>query len=432
MDFTDLAEKTRSERFKALFQWDGFDYQRDLIDKAHGVDVFKAAVKPGRQVGKTETGGAIAAYKALIGSDVMILGPFEDTVSEMMEAARNHLETCEQHYMEAGSELGTEYRNKTDWKFHSGRLRARTVGTDGTQIRGKNPDVVLIDEDAYIKDSIHTEVIEPFFSTHDSYEYYLFSTPAGKSGYFYEKVEQDESFYSPHWPSEISPLIDQDFLDEKKAQLDSRTYAQEYLGEFLSAGDTFLSHEDVMPCVADETTLEGRVWLGVDVARKGKDRTVYTAVDEHKTARVLASEDKSTIPGIVGRIKQLHQEHGFESVLVDENAVGGGVVDDEDLVAMDLVQGVKFTTKSKHEMYNRLKTDFEAEDITVPQHRRLIDELTALEFSVTRNGYYQISHPDGGHDDFPDSLAFANWARKGNHPTVTRRNGNTPRSGSTI
>jgi phage FluMu gp28-like protein len=220
-------------------------------------------------------------------------------------------------------------------------------------------------------------------------------------------------------------------LQEKKRDLDSRTFAQEYLGEFLSAGDTFLSHEDVMPCVADETELSGKIWLGVDVARKGKDRTVYTAVDENKVAKVLASEDTSTIPGIVGRIKQLHSEYGFESVLVDENAVGGGVVDDEDLNSMNLVNGVKFTTKSKHEMYNRLKTDFESREITIPQNRRLIDELTALEFDVTRNGYYQISHPEGGHDDFADSLALANWGEKGT-TKVTRRNGNRPRSGSTI
>jgi len=41
----------------------------------------------------------------------------------------------------------------------------------------------------------------------------------------------------------------------------------------------------------------------------------------------------------------------------------------------------------------------------------LIDELTSLRFDFTQHGYMKVSHPDGGHDDFPDSLAFANWGR---------------------
>ena len=112
---------------------------------------------------------------------------------------------------------------------------------------------------------------------------------------------------------------------------------------------------------------------------------------------------------------------------MDENAVGGGVVDDEELNEMGIVRGVKFTTKSKHEMYNRLKTDFESEEITIPQHRKLIDELTSLQFSVTSNGYYKISHPDGGHDDFADSLALANWGEmtQMQETEVVRRNART-------
>jgi len=418
-----LKDLPRSERIETLFSFSAFDYQRDLIDKADDKAVFKAAVKPGRQVGKTVTGGAIAAERALSGHDVMILGPFEDTVGEMMEAAQAHLRAAEDKLSEAGVALGTTQRNKYEWQFEGdGRLRARTVGTDGTQIRGKNPDVVLIDEDAYIKERIHTEVIEPFFSTHDEYEFYLFSTPAGKSGYFYEKVEHDDGFYSPHWPSRISPLIDDDFLEDKRRELDAYTYQQEYLGEFVDEGDTFLNHQHVTDATQSTIDLDGRLWLGVDVARKGKDRTVYCVIDEHATVEIVAAEDTSTIPGIVGRIKRLHADYGFERVLVDENAVGGGVVDDEELTEMGIMHGVTFSTKSKHEMYNRLKSDFENGALTIPTDRRLVDELTSLQFDVTGNGYYKVYHPDGGHDDHADALALANWGRSGvGQATVNRR-----------
>ena len=415
-DADTLRAMPRSKRFQTLFSFDAFDYQHKLIQAGDNANVFKAAVKPGRQVGKTVTGGAIAAERALSGHDVMILGPFEDTVKEMMEAATNHLRNAE----EQGLTLGTEQRNKTDWQFiNDGRLRARTVGSNGTQIRGKNPDVVLVDEAAYIKSDIFQEVIEPFFSTHDAYEYYLFSTPAGKSGYFYEKVAHDDSFLSPHWPSEISPLIDDEFLAEKRQELDSLTFAQEYRGEFVDEADAFLPYDVVQPCVGDPE-LHGETWLGVDVARKGKDRTVYTQIDANGNVRVLDSEEQSTIPGVAGRIKALHREHDFAAVMVDENAVGGGVVDDPAI--QDIVQGVTFSTKTKHQMYQQLKTAFEAEELTLPNHRRLVDELTSLRFEFTQNGYLKVGHPDGGHDDFADSLALAHYGMSGvGQTTVTRR-----------
>jgi hypothetical protein len=426
----ELRDLSRVDRFRYVFDFDPYDYQRDLIEYGAHNDVAKAAVKPGRQVGKTVTGGAIAAERALAGHDVIILGPFEDTVKEMMEAARNHLETAETILNKANIGLGTEQRNKTDWQWHhNGRLRARTVGTDGTQIRGKNPDVVLIDEDAYIKNSIHTEVIEPFFSTHDAYEYYLFSTPAGKSGYFYEKVEHDETFYSPHWPSRISPLIDDAFLEEKEQELDSLTYAQEYQGEFVEDEDSYLPHEIVDPCInpdAKFSRTEPR-WLGVDPAEKGKDEMVIYDIGESGYTHNIWSKETVTGPDFVGFLTELHTERtlptpdvghgdppkrGFEQIVVESN-MAGLATDILEAGLGSVVLPVKSTTKSKGPMYKRLKRDLEAGELVLPNHRKLINQTTSLQYSYTRNQNLQLSHPPNGHDDYPDALMLANAGRTG-------------------
>jgi len=420
MNKEELRDLPRVERFKKFFDFEPFEYQQELIEYGETNDVAKIAVKPGRQVGKTITGGAIAAERALSGKDVMILAPFEDTGDEMMEAARNHLLKAEDKFSEAGFTLGTEQRNKRDWIFQNGgRLRARTVGTDGTQIRGKNPEIVLVDEAAYIKDKIFTEVVEPFFSTHQEYEFYLFSTPAGKNGYFYDVVQGDkaESWFSPHWPSKISPLISEEFLESKRQELDSSTYAQEYLGEFADEGDTLFTLEDIQPLLG-EPELEGQVYLGVDVARAGKDRTVYTAVDESGNVRVEAVEDTSTMDSVLGRIKDLHRENNYTSIVVEENSMGGGVIDFNDIPELEAFTS---TSKSQHKLYKQLQRDIENQTLMLPNNRRLIDELTSLEYDYTQHGYMKVSHPDGGHDDYPDSLAFANWGRNGgDKKSVTR------------
>jgi len=426
----DLQALSRVERFQYVFDFDPFDYQRELIEYGAENDIAKVAVKPGRQVGKTVTGGAIAAERALAGHDVMILGPFEDTVKEMMEAARNHLETAETILSKANIGLGTEQRNKTDWQWHhGGRLRARTVGTDGTQIRGKNPDVVLIDEDAYIKNSIHTEVIEPFFSTHKQYEYYLFSTPAGKSGYFYEKVEHDDTFYSPHWPSRISPLIDDAFLAEKEQELDSLTYAQEYQGEFVEDEDSYLPHAIVDPCINPDAKFprtEPR-WLGVDPAEKGKDEMVIYDIGESGYTHNIWSKETVTGPDFVGFLTELHTsdtlpeprvghgdspKRGYEQIVVESN-MAGLATDILEQGIGNVVLPVKSTTKSKGPMYKRLKRDLEAEELVLPNHRKLINQLTSLQYSYTVNQNLRLSHPPNGHDDYPDALMLANAGRTG-------------------
>lgn len=418
-DLAEVKDLPRSERVEILFEYTPFPYQAELLDAAEDTQQFHAALKPGRQVGKSVTGGHIAADRAIAGHDVMILAPFETTTEDMMESFRNAMETAREKFQDAGYVLGTEHENKTDWKFTGGgRCRAKTVGTEGTQIRGKNPDIVLVDEAAYIKDNIYDEVIEPYFLTHDEYEYYLFSTPAGKSGYFYNAVEGDnaDSWWTEEWPSTINPLNDREWIEDKREEKDSLSFAQEYLGEFVDEGDSLFPY-DVIEAVQGQPELGGKRWLGVDVAREGKDRTVYTEIDSDGHVRVVDSEQTSTLDGVLGRIKDLHREHGYETIVVEENSIGGGVVDFSDLEALQPFQS---STKSKHELYKQLQRDVESENITLPTHRRLIDELTSLQYDFTQHGYMKVSHPEGGHDDFPDSLAFANWGRT-NANVVSRR-----------
>jgi hypothetical protein len=420
MDPTTLAAAPRSERVQRLFGFDPFDYQADLLDYDPG-PVAKAAVKPGRQTGKTVTGGAIAADAFVGGHDVMILAPYEDTVAEMMGAFKSHVNTLRDRLADVPAwdfPLGTE--NVMEWTHPAGgRCRARTVGTDGTQIRGKNPDVVLVDEASYIKDRVYTEVIEPFFSTHDEWEFYLFSTPAGRSGYFFDAVEGEraDEWYSPHWPTSISPLVADSFLKRKRRQLDSLTFKQEYRGEFVDDSELWIPLDLFDTVTTDDTTRPPhKAWyLGVDVARKGRDRTVYLLLDEDGLVRDISAEETSTVPGVADRIAGLCRQHDIAEVYVDENAVGGGVVDSRDIAST--VTGVTFTTQTKHDLYTGLKTAFEEGAITIPsdvEHfRRLKRETTSLQFGFTANGYVQVSHPPNGHDDFPDALALAQYARVG-------------------
>lgn len=435
-----VAKLPRSERVEKLFAFQPTEYQADLLDYHEEHPKAQAAPKSGRQVGKTLTAAVIGADHAIMhpGTDVLFAAPSQGTADEMFRE-------CKQHFKNSPfslSRFGVETPNKQTWEFTtSTRILSRTFGNvdqkDNSGNRGMNPTCVIGDEAAYEKDAVYTEEIEEFFITHPSYEYYLFSTPAGKTGYFYDAVEGEntDDWFSPHWPTRISPYAQEDYIEKKRDQLDSQTFAQEFLGEFAESEDAYLPHSIVKPCIqpdviesADE---HARRWLAVDPARSGADRAVYLDLDEHGAIRNIWSEETTTGPEFVGRLKALQRggdvpppdvgsgvtpDDGYEEIVVEENAVGGFGADLVEEGLGRVVRKITTSTKTKQAMYQRLKKDLEDGALSLPNYRRLITQLTALQYKYTSNGYLKISHRQGGHDDFPDALALGNHARSNAPP----------------
>jgi Terminase-like family. len=427
-----LSEWSKAERIDALFGFSVFDYQRDLVDYVDTTTVSRAAVKPGRQVGKTVTAAALAAEDAIAnrGEDTMIAAPFQETADEMMREAVGFLREAQERLaaLDADLSLGVTTENKREWEFsHGGRLLSRTLGVDGVGQRGKSPQFVVVDEAAFVPDDVFQDVLEPFFLTHDEYTYILTSTPSGDAGYFYERVETDGEWRSPYWPSAISPLVDAEWLAEKQQERDRRTFRQEYLGEFIGSSDRFFTPSLVDEATDADTELarDRPLVLGADIARAGDDRTVVVGLDALGTAEVLVSDPDMSLTDAAGRLAQLHDTHDVTAVCVDETGLGAGVVEMlESEVGRRLVDGVKFTLDRKQSLYNRLKNDLENGDVTLAYHGSLMREMKQLRYSLTGRGKTKIEHPDGGHDDHCDALALATRAHRGGGggPNITGDN----------
>jgi len=407
-----LGELSRAERIAVLFGVDPFDYQRDLIDYVESTATPKVAIQPGRQVGKTLIGAALAADEIATtpGEDVLIAAPFQETADEMMREATSLLETAAERLAAMGLSLGVETENKREWAFdHGGRLLSRTLGVDGVGQRGKNPRFVIVDEAAFAPDSVFEDVIEPFFTTHDTHTFVLTSTPAGDAGYFFEKCRLDDDWFSPRWPTAISPLVDPEWLAERQRKADPRTWRQEYLGEFIGSSDRFFSPELIDDATGDAGfDVDDLVAVGADIARAGDDRTAIVGVDSSGAAKVLVSDADMTLTEASGELARLYDRHSPATIAVDETGLGAGVVEMlEDEVGGRAVNGIKFTIDRKQSLYNGLKAALEADDVSVAHHPHLMRELKKLTYSLTAGGKTKITHPDGGHDDHPDALALA-------------------------
>ncbi|RDZ53131.1 hypothetical protein C5C07_15460 [Haloferax sp. Atlit-4N] len=446
----DLKPRPRSERIRLLFGWELFDFQRAMADDP----CPDVSVNCGRQIGKTETGGAIGADAALFsaiesGHDVMFAGDVKDTAVEMFRRCTQHFERCPLSL----EQIGVAKDNETSWEFaNSTRILSGTLKDGGDNERGVLPKVIVVDEGALIKRSAFQDVIEPMFATHgDDHELFVVSTPRGEAGYHYDANTPDNEpdYFSPHSvPTSANPLVDDDFLLKKRASTDSISWRQEWLGEFVSEGNAYIPTSIYRPCQHDLPTAPGEFnsvrvgdhprpgveyYGGCDVAGEGRDRTVYIIMTGDGTAVHIENEETSKTPAVLGRIGALHAEFDTVAFGVDKNSIGEGVVQfaDVDRSLSNVVEGIPFSTPQKSAMYKALKKAFEGEELTLPKHGRLERETTKMRYEYTANRHVRVHHPENGHDDHPDALALANWVRNNrSKKTTRRRRGTSPSKGS--
>jgi phage FluMu gp28-like protein len=245
---------------------------------------------------------------------------------------------------------------------------------------------------------------------------WLTSTPFSKSGYFYEasmnsKPKNPEGLWTEfHVKSTDNPLIQQDptFVEEMK-KLTREEYVQEVEGEFLDIGDQLIPYSLLMEAVNDKQP-RGRLkhYMGVDVARSGRDETVFTivSVDEDDSVFVeeVFSETQSNVVQVCGRIGDMVRDYRLETVFIDETGLGGGLIDlarEQDIPA----RGVVFSLQEKGSMYKNLRLLFENHKITLKNVDKMIYQLSYLKRAYTENGQMKVKSDE--HDDYPDSLVLA-------------------------
>lgn len=467
-DIQDLAKelhgRPRSERVQIAFGWRPTDYQAKVLDYGEAVARAQAAPQKGRQVGATELAGKIGADYALMNgrTDILYAAPGQDTADEMFSEFKDSFK----HGLLSLDEFGITKDNEQTWEFDHGlRAMSRTLGAVGQEKnsgnRGMNPTCVIVDEAHYEQDRVYTEEIEEFFITHPEYEYYLFSTPAGESGYFYEKVndglrdfqdavEAEWSWYAPYWPTKISPFAQVDYIEKKREEFDSSTFAQEFKGEFAADGDSAIPHSTLVPNLNPEPDRDhvATRYLGVDPARGGDDEMVVFDIDKRGVWWNAWGYESISGPQLVELLDVLHTgkdeiEHlpeyptpevgsgstpdaGYEAILIEENGIGGFAADFAEAGLGDVIKVVKTTNETKQNVYQRFINDLEGSGLALPNLDRFVRQTTKLKKTFTPTGKAKYEHPSGGHDDWPDAAAFANWARHGNGEslsigTVTRR-----------
>ena len=262
----------------------------------------------------------------------------------------------------------------------------------------------------------------------------MIGNPIEQSGHFYEAYVNPDwvqipisCLDSPNFTGEDVPeelrqrLVTPEWAEEKQREWgeDSSLYIAKVLGKFPEASeDQLIPLSWAEAATRRESEAHGDTKIGVDVARFGDDKTVYSVIQGNRLMRQEAESKKDTME-VAGKARRFYQDEAAKAVYVDDVGVGGGVTDrlrEQGVSVVPVNAGEKaidserFANK-RAEMWWMLR-EWICDDGSIPNDTRLIADLTAPKFTYTSKGQIKLESKDetkkrlGRSPDFGDSLAI--------------------------
>ena len=299
----------------------------------------------------------------------------------------------------------------------------------GYGIRGFTIDLLIADEAAFIPEEVWTAVTPMLAVTKGNI--WLLSTPHGKKGYYYNCFS-DKSFTSFHVSSEDCPRKDVEFLEREKARMTKVQYAQEYLGEFVDELAQFFSDELIKKCMRLSWNERGRTinadsFMGVDVARKGKDETVLISVDRINRDKLKMFDMEITkdtrLTDTVRLILHKDLKYYYKKIYIDDGGLGVGVFDPllEERQTRRKVIPINNASRSleadenrrkkllKEDLYNNLLYLMEKGKIELFDEPEIFQSLKSIQYEYTEKGELKIF---GNYSHITEALIRAVWCMK--------------------
>lgn len=392
-----------------------FEYQKELLDS----DARHRTIVSGRQVGKSRMCAWLALHKAITHaySQVLITAPSLRQSSLLFQTLQSEMDKSAL----STEQWGVERDTQTIIEFDNGSsIHCLPTGRNGNKIRGFTADMVIVDEAAFIADSIFGDILQPMlFSSGGSM--ILASTPWGKSGFLYEKFAQAE--YTDKWDrvsvsSYDNPLNDPDDLDDYKKGKTEAQIKREVYGKFVDDAGQFFPSDDISSCMqgGEPQREHDHAYLGADIAGTGDDKTVFYGVDE--AGNVFLHDETYSDMGVLEAaeyIKTLDGMHNFDRIFVDRTAIGQGTIETlaNDPVIDRKHEPIYFSVQKKQQIYQRLKAALESGALHLPFDTDLKNELESIGSNKTKSGNLQLyprgGEGTGGRDDHVDALSLACW-----------------------
>lgn len=385
----------------------------------------------GRQVGKSRTLAVIALHHAYThaGALVLVISAGEDASKDLL----GQISALAGSPWLGGSVAADD---STKIVLSNGSV-IRCVPASQRQVRGKSVDLLIVDEAAFVAADLWHAARYTILARPGS-RVVLSSTPYGRrSGWFATLwragLAGEAGYESWHWPSTVSPAVDQELIEQWRRTDPPRVFAREVLAEWLDdAGAVFTAGE--LEVLADDYELvppaawsrRAEVVAGVDWGFADASTLVVVAGDspgEDGRPRYWVPwlVERYGVPyeAFIGEVVQAAGDpvagsgYPFARVMAEANGVGqmpAQVLGRRlwELEGRTVVEPVHTTAASKEDAFGLVKLLAQQRRLRVPRHPGLLGQLEALEYETSESGSVRIAVPPSrGHDDLAMGLALA-------------------------
>lgn len=272
--------------------------------------------------------------------------------------------------------------------------------------------LIIFDEAAGIEPHIYTAAAGNLTNP-EKCRFVLIGNPTSPTGMFYEYSKNPNwyrinisAFDSPaiNEPEKYPYLVSKRWIEERKLEWgeSSPMYVARVLGRFPEEGeDTLIPLSWADQAVRRYLEKNGKdllvsdhVYMGVDVARFGTDKTVCVSYQPNKVLplKKLVGKDIVAVTHMTNQ-EAITAGNKLMQITTDDTGVGGGLTDNL-RAQMYPVIGVNFSNKAQNRRFFRKLKDemmwnvrelFRAGELAIPPDEELINQLTSIKYKMEQS-----------------------------------------------
>lgn len=392
-------------------------WQKEVLETKGNI-----CLRSGRQVGKSTVISIKAAMYALENQNktVMVIAKVERQAQLLFGKILVNIHDINKFAIKGKKDKPTKHIINLK---NGSVIHCLPAGETGYGIMGFTIDLLIADEAAFIPEAVWVSIVPALAITRGSI--WLLSTPFIKEG-FYFNCFSDPKFTAFHTSSEDCPRKDAEFLEHEKRWMTKAQYAQMYLGQFRDELSRVYSDEIIKTiCILEERKIfnpEKRYYLGVDIARMGKDESTFETLDGTSREAIEHVENimtrKTFLTETEDRILALDRKYiyGRKSIGLDDAGLGAGVHDAllRNTQVKRKIVGLSNAKRSidaeegkkkllKEDMHNNLLRLMQRKHIKLLDDEKVKDSLRSMQFDEETQAIF------GRYSHITEGLIRAAW-----------------------
>lgn len=302
---------------------------------------------------------------------------------------------------------------------------ARTISQQAKGLMGFGATIVIVDESALIPDSMYSKILRMVGGTDG--KLVQIGNPFDCE-HFRSAFEQDRyhKITIDYKQALEEGRITQEFIDEARENMPTLDFQVFYECVFPNVGaDDALIPYDKIQAAINREHVTGDQRAGLDIARFGRDKTVYIVKNGNYIERLEQTEHRDTM-NVVGWVRTFLDKLDEDTDCnIDVVGIGAGVYDRLAEIGKYNINEVNFGSSPtddenkekfanlRAEVYWHLRRLFVSDEISIPDNTDLIKELRELRYGYSSEKKLKIEKKEDmkkrlGHSpDIADALSLA-------------------------